>query len=88
MITDFRDTTGADWVTLPQAFKNANFVTAGAGKIFHPGGPSGYIEKKIDGVPTVIRSGDDYPFSWTLPYQQNLDQPPTDAHYPDDKNPK
>ena len=34
----FRDTVGQDWITLPQAFKNAGFVTAGAGKLFHPGG--------------------------------------------------
>ena len=75
-------------MTLPQAFKNAGFVTAGAGKLFHPGGPSGYLEKVVDGVRTVVRSGDDYPYSWTLPYQQNLDMGVTDAAYPNDAHPR
>ena len=88
LCADFRDTTGADWVTLPQAFKNAGYVTAGAGKLFHPGGPSGYLEKVVDGVRTVVRSGDDYPYSWTLPYQQNLDMGVTDAAYPNDAHPR
>ena len=88
LCADFRDTTGQDWVTLPQAFKNAGFVTAGAGKLFHPGSPSGYLEKVVDGVRTVVRSGDDYPYSWTLPYQQNLDMGVTDAAYPNDAHPR
>ena len=51
----FRDTVGADWVTLPQYFKEKGYVTAGAGKIFHPLQPSGYVE--VNG--TVCRNGDD-----------------------------
>ena len=30
----FRDTTGADWITLPQFFKERGYISAGAGKIF------------------------------------------------------
>lgn len=37
----FRDTVGASWVTLPQYFKQHGYITAGAGKLFHHGGPSG-----------------------------------------------
>ena len=28
---------GADWKTMPQAFKEAGWITAGCGKTFHPG---------------------------------------------------
>lgn len=59
----FRDTTGANWVTLPQFFKQHGYVTAGAGKLFHHGGPSGYLENRSTTPPTVIRDGDDYPHS-------------------------
>ena len=60
----FRDTVGQDWVTLPQWFKEHGYVTAGAGKLFHHGGPSGYLENRSTSPPTVVRSGDDYPASW------------------------
>ncbi len=38
LCADFRDTVGQDWITLPQWFKNNNYITAGAGKLFHHGG--------------------------------------------------
>ena len=35
--TQFRDAPGAaHWKTLPQAFRDAGYVTAGMGKVFHP----------------------------------------------------
>ena len=34
---------GPDWVTLPQAFKQAGYVTGGAGKLFHTGAASGLL---------------------------------------------
>jgi hypothetical protein len=30
---------GADWLSLPQFFKQSGFLTVGAGKLFHPGWP-------------------------------------------------
>lgn len=39
--------------TIPQYFKENGYVSAGMGKIFHPGGPSG---------------DDDKDYSWSLPY--------------------
>jgi|EP01043_Picozoa_sp_COSAG02_P074568 arylsulfatase A-like enzyme len=60
----FRDTVGKDWVTLPQWFKEHGYITTGAGKLFHHGGPSGYLENRSTSPPTVVRSGDDYPASW------------------------
>jgi arylsulfatase A-like enzyme len=30
---------GQDWVTLPQYFKDNGYITAGVGKLFHPGSP-------------------------------------------------
>ena len=86
----FRDTTGADWVTLPQAFKQAGFITGGAGKLFHTGAPSGFLTEKDNatGKEYVVRYGDDYPMSWTLPYNQNIDIMPADGQYPNDTHPK
>ena len=86
----FRDTTGADWVTLPQAFKQAGYITGGAGKLFHTGAPSGFLQEKDNatGKEYVVRYGDDYPMSWTLPYNQNVDIMPADGQYPNDTHPK
>ena len=39
--------------TIPQYFKERGYVSAGMGKIFHPGKPNGNDDKK---------------YSWTLPY--------------------
>jgi len=42
----FRDIRGQqDWVTMPEFFKQAGFVAAGAGKLFHTGSPSGLLKK-------------------------------------------
>lgn len=42
----FRDIPGQqDWVTMPEYFKQAGFVVAGAGKLFHTGSPSGLLKK-------------------------------------------
>eukprot|EP01043_Picozoa_sp_COSAG02_P013613 COSAG02_NODE_548_length_20472_cov_5.958524_3_plen_277_part_00 len=86
----FRDTTGADWVTLPQAFKQAGYITGGAGKLFHTGAPSGFLTEKDNatGKEYVVRYGDDYPMSWSLPYNQNVDIMPADGQYPNDTHPK
>jgi arylsulfatase A-like enzyme len=86
----FRDTTGPDWVTLPQAFKQAGYITGGAGKLFHTGAPSGLLMEtdNVTGKEYVVRYGDDYPMSWTLPYNQNIDIQPADGQYPNDTNPK
>jgi iduronate 2-sulfatase len=35
---------GADWVTLPQYFKEAGYLTLGHGKIYHPGKPPKWDE--------------------------------------------
>ena len=43
---------GGNFTTIPQYFKENGYVTAGMGKIFHPGTPSGH----------------DDPISWTEPY--------------------
>jgi hypothetical protein len=46
----FRDNAGGhEWVSLPQAFKQAGFLTTGMGKVFHPGQPANH----------------DYPASWS-----------------------
>ena len=39
--------------TIPQYFKENGYISAGMGKIFHPGAPSG---------------NDDVPYSWSVPY--------------------
>ena len=39
--------------TIPQFFKENGYISAGMGKIFHPGAPSG---------------NDDVPYSWNVPY--------------------
>lgn len=75
----FRDVYGKDYVTLPQYFKQHGFVAAGAGKIFHTGGPSGLIMNYSNHPPTIIRQGDDQPASWSLPYIQSSD---TINHWP------
>jgi iduronate 2-sulfatase len=38
----FRHTTGANWTTLPQFFKNKGYRAIGQGKIFHEGNMSGF----------------------------------------------
>ena len=43
---------GGNFTTIPQYFKENGYMTAGMGKIFHPGGASGH----------------DDPISWTEPY--------------------
>ena len=43
---------GGNFTTIPQYFKENGYTTAGMGKIFHPGAPS----------------GDNDPISWTEPY--------------------
>ena len=46
----FRDNpNGENWLSLPQAFKKAGFMTSGMGKVFHPGHPK----------------NNDYPASWS-----------------------
>ena len=47
--------------TIPQYFKENGYVTAGMGKIFHPGAPSGQ---------------DDIAYSWSLPYYHSPLQVP------------
>jgi arylsulfatase A-like enzyme len=47
-IDDFREG-GADWVTLPQFFKNNGYTTLGHGKLYHPGHPN----------------NNDEPYSWS-----------------------
>ena len=48
--------------TIPQYFKENGYVSAGMGKIFHPGAPSG---------------NDDVPYSWSVPYFHAPDDPLT-----------
>jgi iduronate 2-sulfatase len=56
--TQFRDAPGgAAWKTLPQAFKDAGYTTAGAGKVFHP--------VKYRNASDDVAGG-----SWTEPYYQ------------------
>lgn len=43
---------GGNFTTIPQYFKDNGYITAGMGKIFHPGAPSNYND----------------PISWTEPY--------------------
>jgi len=43
--TDFRDV-GTNWVTLPEYFKNRNYTTLGAGKLYHPGKPKNNDEPR------------------------------------------
>jgi len=47
-VDSFRDTVGADWITLPQFFKDHGYLTRGAAKTFHPALPANY----------------DLPYSW------------------------
>ena len=35
-LDNFRETTGKDWVSLPQYFKNHGYFTSGVGKLYHP----------------------------------------------------
>eukprot|EP01083_Nonionella_stella_P052525 139333_1 len=60
----FRDTMvngrGRSVVTIPQYFKQNNYWTVGAGKIFHPGSASGGNSS--------CHPGDDVPFSWEGKY--------------------
>jgi hypothetical protein len=44
-IDDFREG-GADWVTMPQFFKENGYTTLGHGKTYHPGHPSNNDEPK------------------------------------------
>ena len=51
LVTYWRDV-GGNFTTIPQYFKNNGYVSAGMGKIFHPGDAS----------------NNDDPMSWSLPY--------------------
>ena len=53
--------------TIPQYFKENGYISAGMGKIFHPGPPSG---------------NDDVPYSWNVPYfHAPRDKAPTDTSW-------
>ena len=56
----FRNATG-NFTTLPQHFKNRGYMTAGMGKIFHPGVASG------GGSCELCTGQDDGTWSWTEP---------------------
>eukprot|EP00035_Acanthoeca_spectabilis_P040066 m.67154 g.67154 ORF g.67154 m.67154 type:complete len:532 (-) comp9849_c0_seq1:28-1623(-) len=61
----FRDTTGKNWTTLPQFFKNAGWRAIGHGKIFHEGNASGW----------PLDQDQEYG-SWSVPYYH----PPSDGY--------
>lgn len=44
--------------------------------------PLGYLEDNSTSPPTIVRLGDDYPASWTMPYTQNTDLGKAQAQYP------
>eukprot|EP00937_MAST-01D_sp_MAST-1D-sp2_P000726 g726.t1 len=59
----FRETTGRNWTTLPQMFKQHGYRAIGHGKIFHEGNASGF---PLD---------QDQAFgSWSVPYYHTSDQ--------------
>eukprot|EP00045_Choanoeca_perplexa_P002300 m.23844 g.23844 ORF g.23844 m.23844 type:complete len:564 (-) comp11439_c0_seq1:72-1763(-) len=68
----FRDTTLHNVTTLPEFFKKHGYEAVGTGKVFHGGAPSGLIKKNG----TIIRYGNDYPASWSEPY--NIPSDPFD----------
>jgi iduronate 2-sulfatase len=53
----FRETTGRNWTTLPQAFKEQGYRSIGHGKIFHEGNASGF----------PLDQDQEYG-SWSVPY--------------------
>lgn len=58
--SSFRDAPGGtQWTALPQAFKQAGYLSAGFGKTYHPGQPKAY---------DCIDFPSDCP-SWSVPYQ-------------------
>lgn len=67
---------GNDIVTLPQLFKSVGYNTTGAGKIYHPGTPSGGLSKSEGGGDQCPTQGAycklsptlDEPSSWSEPY--------------------
>lgn len=57
------------FVTLPEAFKNSNYNTTGAGKVWHPGTSSGGLPAWGNGDV----GGDDQPFSWSYDIPEGID---------------
>ena len=53
-----------NFTTIPQYFKEEGYLTAGMGKLFHPGSASG---AKVPNCGTC-RGSDDADYSWTEPY--------------------
>ena len=51
----FRETTGKNWVTMPQYFKNNGYFSTGVGKLYHPGLPP-------NGDPPSWSDVDNYPY--------------------------
>ena len=63
----FRETTGANYTTLPQHFRQHGYRSIGIGKIFHPGVPSG----------GSLASGEDQDQrfgSWSVPHYMPTDE--------------
>jgi iduronate 2-sulfatase len=72
----FRNVTG-NLTTIPQYFKEAGYLTAGMGKIFHPGDASGAIPSAGTYACPLCRGADDADYSWTEPYFHG--KPPIDT---------
>jgi len=63
----FRDTTGRNWTTLPQFFKEHSWRSIGHGKIFHEGAPSGGA--KVNPSAGDYGPDQDQAYgSWSVPY--------------------
>ena len=63
----FRDTTGRNWTTLPQFFKEHSWRSIGHGKIFHEGAASG--GRKVNPSSGEWGPDQDQAYgSWSVPY--------------------
>lgn len=71
----FRNITG-NFTTIPQHFKESGYMTAGMGKIFHPGAASGALPHGAYKCP-ACRGPDDADYSWSEPYFHG--KPPVDT---------
>ena len=61
---------GADWVSMPEFFKNQGYLTLGGGKLFHP----------ANNDSNVGMADNDWPASWSPNYDYFDNQPPNDPH--------
>ena len=69
---DWRNTSG-NFTTIPEYFKDRGYITAGMGKIFHPGSASGLVDDPSSCA--TCHGENDADYSWTEPYFEPFAHP-------------